>query len=132
MSDQRKLQQLSTRLKKLQLDLSNERGEIVNQEDLAEYISKVSGKRVSSASLGHWMRGARLPEGHNIDALWYAIGDDIYKILDMEYFTPANSALRYMEGQWPKLSPEERQQIMNIIKESEEDDQPQMSLAPIS
>ena len=128
MMKQDKLKALSERLRRLQLDLSNERGRVVNQDELAKYISRVSGKRISAASLSHWIRGRRLPEGHSIDALQYVI-PDIYDILDLPQFVPSSMALRKIGERWPKLSPEERAKIMTII---EGDQGAQMALTPVS
>ena len=127
MTKQDKLIALSERLRRLQLDLSNERGKVINQDELAEYISQVSGKHISAASLSHWIRGRRLPEGHNVDALEYVI-PDIKDILDLPQFVPSSMALRKIGERWPKLSPEERAKIMSII----EGDNAQMALTPVS
>lgn len=119
-------EQISRLLNDAYLDLMNQERRRLSLDEFADWLTEKSGKRISIVNLSRWMNAKHPPAGDNAHALAAVFGTQIYEILGMEHFTPPTMALRQIEKQWPKLTPDERNEILRIINENN----PQMVLAP--
>lgn len=85
-----------------------------SQNDFARYL------KVSAASLSQWMAGTREPVGENVHKLADKLGPEVYEILGLPPMMPRDNALKFIANLWHKLNDDQREIILDVAKEMQE------------
>jgi transcriptional regulator with XRE-family HTH domain len=73
---------------------------------------------VNPSSLNYWMQGLRLPTGENIYKLGNALGDEVYRIMDVPHLSTDNPWLIIINKHLPSLPPNEQEAYAEKIKKA--------------